>query len=107
MAVLTRTAQEPPWHRLATWTDSRAKEEASELWKAPAGKFVYERTGTPIHPMTPLLKLMWVRTHQPKIFQEAAKFVSQKEGIWYQWFGEWCVEGLIHTLVIPTDCATS
>jgi gluconokinase len=76
----------------STWMDLRAKEEASELWKTPAGKSVYERTGTPIHPMTPLLKLMWMRTHQPKIFQEAAKFVSQKEWIWYQWFGEWRVD---------------
>ena len=76
----------------STWMDLRAKEEASELWKTPAGMSVYERTGTPIHPMTPLLKLMWMRKHQPKIFQEAAKFVSQKEWIWYQWFGEWRVD---------------
>ncbi|HBE29753.1 MAG TPA: sugar kinase [Ktedonobacter sp.] len=75
-----------------TWMDLRAKEEASELWKTPAGKSVYERTGTPIHPMTPLLKLMWMRKRQPKVFQEAEKFVSLKEWIWYQWFGEWCVD---------------
>jgi gluconokinase len=78
-----------------TWMDLRAKEEASELWKTLAGKSVYERTGTPIHPMTPLLKLMWMRKHQPEIFQKAAKFVSQKEWIWYQWFGEWCVDASI------------
>jgi gluconokinase len=75
-----------------TWMDLRAKEEASELWKTPAGKSVYERTGTPIHPMTPLLKLMWMRKWQPKVFQQAEKFVSQKEWIWYQWFGEWCID---------------
>lgn len=119
MAVLTRTAQETQrlgytvervglsaaMHSLipvaadgtnlapsSTWMDLRAKEEASELWKTPAGQSVYERTGTPIHPMTPLLKLMWMRTHQPRIFQEAAKFVSQKECIWYRWFGEWRVD---------------
>ncbi len=42
--------------------------------------------------MTRLLKLMWMRKHQPKVFEEAEKFVSQKEWIWYQWFGEWCVD---------------
>ncbi|HLX58538.1 MAG TPA: gluconokinase [Ktedonobacteraceae bacterium] len=76
----------------STWMDLRGKEEASALWKTPAGQSVYERTGTPIHPMTPLLKLMWMRKHQPEIFQAAAKFVSQKEWIWYQWFGEWRVD---------------
>jgi len=78
-----------------TWMDLRAKEEASELWETPAGKSVYERTGTPIHPMTPLLKLMWMHKHQPEVFQRAAKFVSQKEWMWYQWFGEWRVDASI------------
>ncbi len=78
-----------------TWMDLRAREEANELWETPAGKSVYNRTGTPVHPMTPLLKLMWMRKHQPEIFQKAAKFVSQKEWIWYQWFGEWCVDASI------------
>ncbi len=76
----------------STWMDLRAKDEAITLWNTPTGKSVYERTGTPIHPMTPLLKLMWMRKQQPKVFQEAEKFVSQKEWIWYQWFGEWCVD---------------
>jgi len=78
-----------------TWMDSRAKDEASTLWQTPAGKSVYERTGTPIHAMTPLLKLMWMRKQRPKVFQEAEKFVSLKEWIWYQWFGEWCVDASI------------
>ncbi len=78
-----------------TWMDLRAKDEANQLWETPAGKSVYERTGTPVHPMTPLLKLMWMRTHQPEVFQKAVKFVSQKEWIWYQWFGEWRVDASI------------
>ncbi len=78
-----------------TWMDLRARDEANQLWETPAGKSVYERTGTPVHSMTPLLKLTWMRTHQPEIFQKAAKFVSQKEWIWYQWFGEWRVDASI------------
>src|SRR5579872_4264081 len=78
-----------------TWMDLRARDEASELWETPEGKSVYERTGTPVHPMTPLLKLMWMRKHQAEVFQKAAKFVSQKEWIWHQWFGEWRVDASI------------
>jgi len=78
-----------------TWMDLRAREEANQLWETEEGKAVYERTGTPVHPMTPLLKLMWMRKHQPEVFQKAAKFVSQKEWIWYQWFGEWRVDASI------------
>ncbi len=78
-----------------TWMDLRAREEAGQLWQSEEGKVIYERTGTPVHPMTPLLKLMWMRKHQPDLFQKAAKFVSQKEWIWYQWFGEWRVDASI------------
>lgn len=78
-----------------TWMDLRARNEANQLWETPEGKSVYERSGTPVHPMTPLLKLMWMRQNQREIFQKAAKFVSQKEWIWYQWFGEWRVDASI------------
>jgi gluconokinase len=79
----------------STWMDLRAREEAHSLWNTAAGKSLYKRTGTPLHPMTPLSKLMWMRKHQPKVFQEAAKFVSLKEWIWHEWFGEWCVDASI------------
>ena len=51
-----------------TWMDLRAREEANKLWQSEEGKAVYERTGTPVHPMTPLLKLMWLRKHRRKFF---------------------------------------
>jgi gluconokinase len=79
----------------STWMDLRAREEANTLWNTAAGKSLYARTGTPLHPMTPLSKLMWMRKHQPKVFREAAKFVSLKEWIWHEWFGEWCVDASI------------
>jgi gluconokinase len=75
-----------------TWMDVRSDAEASALWASEAGKGVYQRTGTPVHPMSPLVKLMWLRKNRPDVFQSAAKFVSMKEWIWYQWFGEWVVD---------------
>jgi gluconokinase len=75
-----------------TWMDERAKREADDLWASSAGKGIYERTGTPIHPMSPLAKLAWIREHKPDIYKLADKFVSLKEFLWYQWFGEWSVD---------------
>jgi gluconokinase len=94
-SLIPVAADGAPLSPATTWMDLRAKDEANTLWKTPAGKSVYERTGTPIHPMTPLLKLMWMRKQQPHVFQKAVKFVSLKEWIWYQWFGEWCVDASI------------
>src|SRR5471030_1582602 len=40
-----------------TWADTRAEKEAEELNSIPLGKTLYNATGTPIHPMSPLIKL--------------------------------------------------
>ncbi len=77
------------------WMDSRAQAQASALWERPEGKAVYQRTGTPVHPMSPLVKLIWMRQRRSDLFQAAAKFVSLKEWAWYRWFGEWQVDASI------------
>ena len=77
------------------WMDSRAGKEASTLWKSRSGKAIYQRTGTPIHAMSPLSKLLWMRHNQPQIFQVARRFVSLKEWLWNRWFGEWFVDASI------------
>ena len=75
--------------------DERAKDEADALWSTQQGKDLYARTGTPIHPMAPLAKLLWLRKHRSEVFQQSARFVSLKEWVWYQWFGEWQVDASI------------
>ena len=77
------------------WMDNRANAVADALWASAAGKATYKRTGTPIHAMTPLPKLIQLRQSQPDLFARAAKFVSLKEWIWYAWFGEWQVDASI------------
>jgi gluconokinase len=84
-----------PLARALLWMDQRAQQEARALWSAPAGKALYARTGTPIHAMSPLVKLLWLRTHRPELFLAASRFVSLKEWIWHRWFGEWQVDASI------------
>jgi gluconokinase len=81
-----------PLARALLWMDSRAQAEATALWASPAGKDVYQRTGTPVHPMSPLVKLIWLRARRPDLFRAAARFVSLKEWVWHRWFGEWQVD---------------
>jgi gluconokinase len=94
-SLIPVAADGTPLSNAITWMDTRASAQARELWDSPQGKAIYQRTGTPIHAMSPLLKLMWIRAQQPKIFQSAAKFVSLKEWVWHLWFGEWVVDASI------------
>jgi gluconokinase len=66
-----------------TWADNRSAAWAETIKQKHHGHEIYLRTGTPIHPMSPLVKLLWLRHEQPQIFQQAAKFISIKEYVLY------------------------
>ncbi|CAM4434507.1 MAG: gluconokinase [Paenibacillus macerans] len=81
-----------PLMRCITWADNRSVDYAERLKNELGGHEIYLRTGTPIHPMSPLTKLMWLRQEQPDIFQKTRKFISIKEYVFLQLFGEYVID---------------
>ena len=77
---------------MITWADARSVDYAAELKSLPAGDDIYRHTGTPIHPMSPLCKIMWIRDHQTAIFKTTHKFISIKEYIVHRFFNEYLVD---------------
>lgn len=75
-----------------TWADNRSAGSALRLKNEFNGHELYLRTGTPIHPMSPITKLMWLRDEQPELFQQAYKFISIKEYIFARLFGEYIID---------------
>ncbi|WP_252502073.1 gluconokinase [Sporosarcina sp. Marseille-Q4943] len=73
-----------------TWADGRATNEARRLQEQNSN--LYLSTGTPIHPMSPLVKLMWMKETDYPPFHTAAKFVSIKEFLLFRWFGSQLVD---------------
>ena len=53
---------------------------------------IYRRTGTPIHPMSPLVKLAWLRDEQPQVFAAATRFIGIKEFVFQRFFDRYIVE---------------
>lgn len=70
---------------LITWADGRATTQAKKIKEQFPN--LYEATGTPIHPMAPLVKLLWMKETNFQPYQQADKFVSIKEFLLYRWFG--------------------
>jgi len=66
-----------PLTPLITWADTRAAAQATRL-RAERPE-LHERTGTPLHPMSPLCKLLWFREQQPETFAAARRWVGIKE----------------------------
>ncbi|MHA4812129.1 gluconokinase [Flavitalea flava] len=81
-----------PLGNAITWADNRAKKEAQELRRSALGKNLYDATGTPIHPMSPLLKIAWIRRHDKERFTHTSKFLSIKSYIVHQLTGEYMMD---------------
>ncbi|HTK18759.1 MAG TPA: gluconokinase [Mucilaginibacter sp.] len=77
---------------MMTWADNRSAEIAVELRATEQGMSIYKATGTPIHSMSPLCKLIWLRDNDPKLFHNAHKFISIKEFIWHKLFNEFVID---------------
>lgn len=81
-----------PLTPVLTWADTRSQPQAARLKANACGQRLYGLTGTPIHPMTPLCKLLWWKENDPALFQKAYKFISLKEYLFYQFFGEYVID---------------
>lgn len=91
-SLIPVAADESPLGPALLWMDIRPEAEAESLWKTTEGQAAYERTGAPTSAMSPLVKLRWLRSAQPEIYQQAARFVSLKEWLWHHWFSVWEVD---------------
>ncbi len=81
-----------PLTPLILWSDMRSAQQATRLQNTPLGIEIYHATGTPIHPMSPLCKLMWMREHEPELVRKTWKFISIKEYLLLLMCGEFCVD---------------
>ena len=95
---------------LIIWADNRANDIADKLRKSNEGMNIYQKTGVPIHAMSPLCKLLWLKENDQKIFNAAYKFIGIKEYIFYKLFGEYIVDtsiasatGLLNTKSLQWD----
>jgi gluconokinase len=77
---------------MITWADTRSESIAQAIRASKDGEWVYRTSGTPIHAMAPLGKIIWLKEHQPALFSQTHQFISIKEYIWYKLFGQFQID---------------
>ena len=77
---------------LIVWADNRAAEIAEKLKKSNEGVDLHQATGTPIHPMSPLCKIIWIKDCAPFLFNQTHKFIGIKEYIFYKLFDKYIID---------------
>jgi gluconokinase len=81
-----------PLTRSITWADNRAAACAERIKAELSGIEIYRRTGTPIHPMSPLAKIVWLRESQPDLLKRSAKFIGIKEFVFWRMFRKYWID---------------
>lgn len=70
------------------WLDTRAEDEAAFINNLPVAEKMFARTGVPtVEATTPLAKLLWIKNHQPEIYEKTYKFLLLEDYIIYQLTG--------------------
>ncbi len=91
-SMLVVDDQGKPLTQAITWADNRSAAYWRKLKESGKGQEIYMRTGTPIHPMSPLTKIMWITAEKQEIAKAAHKYISIKEYIFLRLFGEYVAD---------------
>lgn len=91
-SVIAVDASGAPLTACITWADNRSSHCAKRLKDELNGHELYMRTGTPIHPMSPITKLMWLGEDHPELFKQTHKFISVKEYVFFKLFGDYVID---------------
>lgn len=87
-----------PLTSLVTWADTRAVDEVESLRESGQDRALHRDTGTPIHPMSPLPKIMWFTHNEPELSRDVEVWVDLKA---------WIVRGLTGQVVCDLSSASA
>lgn len=91
-SVIAVDAKGHPLSRCITWADNRSAKWAETIKTERDGHAIYQRTGTPVHPMSPLCKIAWLEHDVPEIAVKTHKYIGIKEYVFFRLFGEYAVD---------------
>ncbi|WHY57066.1 gluconokinase [Peribacillus simplex] len=91
-SVIAMDENDQPLTRCITWADNRSEAWAHKIKDELDGHEVYKRTGTPIHPMSPLSKITWIVNDHPEIATHVKKYIGIKEYIFKKFFDQYVVD---------------
>src|SRR5699024_1330640 len=82
-SVILLDDQHQPLTRSITWADTRARGVAERMRRHYVGKTLFSHTGTPLHPMSPFTKLIWLNENHPALMAKAAYVVDIKSYLFW------------------------
>ncbi|WP_088840775.1 gluconokinase [Listeria sp. ILCC797] len=81
-----------PLTNCITWADSRSSAALETAKRHYYLEGIYEKTGTPIHPMSPFAKLIWLSETAPEKMAAMHMTCGIKSYVLYKMFGKWLID---------------
>lgn len=91
-SLLAVDANGDPLTQCIIWADNRAAAVADRIHAAGLAPSFYNVSGVPVHAMSPLCKLIWLREQQPAIFAAAHRFIGIKEYVFFRLLSDYVLD---------------
>ncbi|AQY52183.1 hypothetical protein PWEIH_07186 [Listeria weihenstephanensis FSL R9-0317] len=91
-SLIAVDADGEPLTNCITWADQRSGEALERRKRDFYLQQVYEKTGTPIHPMSPFAKLCWLHDDFPDVVARAHQYIGIKSYVLHALFGEYVID---------------
>ncbi len=91
-SVIAIDSNDQPLTACITWADNRSEAWTHKIKTELNGHEVYKRTGTPLHPMSPLSKMAWITNDRAEIATKAKKYIGIKEYVFKKLFDQYVVD---------------
>lgn len=91
-SVLPVNAKGIPLGQAIIWADNRGQNQVKKLQDIGLDTRIYAQTGTPIHPMSPLMKIAWLESNRGIFLEKVAKYISLKEYVLFQLTGQYRID---------------
>jgi xylulokinase len=82
-----------PLYPAIVWLDNRSQAEADQVRARFGVEMVFEVTGQPeITPTWPATKILWLRRHEPQVFERAHKFLLLEDYLLFRFTGRFVAD---------------
>ncbi len=81
--------------------DVRAKEEIDELNRELGEDYIMNRYGNPITSQSIGPKILWIKKHEPEIYNKTAKFITSTTYLVYKLTGNYCIDNYTAAYFTP------
>lgn len=93
-----------PLRKTIVWLDNRSGDESEEIAEKFPLEHVYHVTGQQeIVPSWPATKILWLKKHEPQVFQRAAKFLMVADFIVYKLTGRYVSDRALNPSTLYFD----